>query len=240
MARIYLTVAASLLAFTAGEAVAASTTATASSSAFSATFSVAGAGSQSLAAQLPATVTVPPAKTVKNAPANPLTINKTYFGAITISGTITKVSDVAQGSGLKAGVLTAGASSTLTTSSVTAVAQGSNIFSASSNSVASTAAITKKNGTPTTSTTTTISGLTFSSSVFGINLKNKSYNLTKQKIIGQNTAGTAFLIANHTTPIKTGSKIMSAVDALDLHLVDFSYGPYKISGDVALGTSSVK
>jgi len=232
---------ATLPIFATGGAMAAGNTATGSSSAVSGTLTVQGFPSDTLSPQLPATYTAPPTGKATPVVKKNFSATHTYYGQIALTTKAKSVTDTASGA-LASGATTATGGSTIVSPSLAAVAQGKNILTASATKILSTAHVSKtQTGKVTTKGTTTLTGLTVTSSLFGLNIQNLDVTATPNQVLAKNSDGTAKVIANYQVPVKTGGKVTGVnVSAIDVHLSNFKYGAYVISGDIAIANSAAK
>jgi hypothetical protein len=215
------------------------------SSAAALNFTLTGAGAPiKLTNQVYASGTAAPNKYSKTTSVPSYTINKTYGSgslSLTVKGSAKTVTSTASSAGVsKAGALTVSAKSTVGSFSATLTnpllktaltVTGTNVTSSASNSGT-------KAGKTTPTGSVKIGKITINSPLFGI--KNASYSgtPTPNKILYQNKDKSVTLIANYQTKTTTTANEGLVVDAVALIIKNYSYGGFKFSGGLTLGTSS--
>lgn len=225
-----------------GAMAATSPSATGSSSVVNATLSVVGFGSETLPDQLPVTYTAPPTGKATPVIKKNFSASHSYFGGeIVLTAKAKTAKDTAQG-GVASGATTAKGTSTISTPTLKVDAHGETILTGTAASIVSSATVSKpKTGTPTTSASVTITGLTLSSQMFGLNIKNLTVSPKPNQILAKNKAGTAKIIGNRQVTVRKAGKVTGVVvNALDVQLTNFVYGPYTLSGDIVIANSTAK
>jgi hypothetical protein len=151
------------------------------------------------------------------------------------------VTDTAEGY-IVSGATTVKSTATVSSPRVTFVGHEKMILTATASQIASSAAVSRTNtGTPKIKASVIITGLTLSSALLGIHIKNLTVSPKANQVLAKNANGTVEIIANYQIPIKTAGKVTGmVVNALDIHLQNFSYQSDKLSGDIAIANTAVK
>jgi hypothetical protein len=232
-----IAVAATLAA---SSAMAASPTGNSSAAALNFTLSVNGAKA-SLTNQVYATGSAPPNYNVP-VPLKTFSKKKTFSNQLTLKASAANILETAAGKSAGGGLTTTSSSSVDTFSATVSSAAGTALTITAVNngttpSLLSTAsfAITKA-GKITPKGTTTFGTVSIVAPLFNINKTVSGPQAANTYVYGK--AGDAVtLIANRQTPITSGGKTTGTiVDALALHVDNYVYGPYTISGDITVGT----
>jgi hypothetical protein len=235
-----IAVAATLAA---SSAMAASPTGNSSATALNFNLSINGANA-SLTNQVYATGSAPPNYSVQT-PLAKFSKTKTFSNQLTLKATAANILDKATGKSASGGLTT--------TSSSSAGSFGATVSSAAGTALTITITPPKKTptapallstasfaitsaGKTTSKGTATFGTVTIAAPLFNINKTISGPQAANTYVYGK--AGDAVtLVANRQTPIKSGGKTTGiVVDALALHVNNYVYGPYTISGDIAVGT----
>jgi hypothetical protein len=218
--------------------LAATVAAGSSANAVSATITVNGASS-SLAKQVLAIGIAPPAYSQ-----NPkvTSYSKTAsLSGLTVALTAQNVSDSASSKGLDAtGGVTVLSGAQIGLLSATLSSGAGTALTLSANTLVSSASFaTTKAGANTATGSTSIASLTINSALFGI--KNLSFTgkPVANKILFHNSDNSVVVYLNRQVSMKKLGKLTAFdVSAVVLHINNFKYGPYTISGDINIATSS--
>jgi hypothetical protein len=232
-AALLLTVAGTLAAPHAG--MAAGLTGGSSSSAASATFIVNGS-SGTLAPQLVASGTAPPAysKMVTKATA---TANQT-FSLLTLAATLHNIKDTASSTGLKSGTLVTASTASLGVPMGTIKSPLGTALTATATKLTSTATMKKTAAKNSPTGSATITGLKIVSSIFGIDATYTG-SPKPNTILFQSKDKTVTVYLNREVTKSSGGKVKSlGVSAVNLHVANFTYQGQTVSGDLFLATSS--
>jgi len=224
---------------------AATITAGSSANALSAALNVNGAAS-SLPNQAVASGTAPPKYTkAMNVPNYSKTAS---LSGLTVSVTAMNINDTASSAGLDAkGGLTAISGASIDSINATLSSPlGTALTVTAAKLVSGASFATTKAGVGTAKGSTSIGSLTINSALFGINnlkfpLPSTPNNHTPgaNQILYNNSDNSVVLYLNRQTPKSTAGKVSSiAVSAVTLHVKNFKYSSFTISGDINVATSN--
>jgi hypothetical protein len=226
------------------DATASTLTASSSASAASASFTVTGKSGtikpQALASGSGSTgysKTVSPAK---------LTPSGT-FGILSLSGTVTNISDKASSAGANSGTIASTGSASIGSLSAKINSPLGTALTVTSGKITSSATLTKTATTNTPSTSVSITNFSIVSPFFGINKTfTGAFSSSDPKSMAnyplyQSTDGKVTVYLNYQVKKTTAGKVTGiTVSAVDLHIVNFSYAGQTVSGDLALATSAAQ
>jgi hypothetical protein len=246
MRHAMLTVSSVLIAGTAMAAPATTNvtkalSASSSAAALNFSFSVSG-DKASLTNQVFATGSAPPAYNKKTAlPTYSKTVK--YSDGLTLKVTTKAITDIASSTGTTAaGGITASASSTISAlNSTVSTVLGAAITASASKILSKASFATIKSGKVTPTGSVSITGLSFSAPAFDVKTVTFSGAATPNKVLYESSDKSVVVYANRQVTTKSAGKTTGiTVDAIALHVTNYKYGPYTITGDLALGTCVAK